>query len=438
MNAMSKPSLEPDALDGGTSARLRGDPIAGDRYWSREFMQREWDHMWTRVWHIGGRLAELPQPGDYVVHDFRRESVLLVRQEDGGVRAFYNVCQHRGNKLVWNDGGSVGAFTCAYHGWRYRLTGTLCYARDPENFAKGDPSGKIALKELPCDTWGGFVWYSMDPRAAPLAAYLDPIPRLLKNRDVDKMTRVIWRRIKVDTNWKFASDNFNESYHLPDVHPSMGIYVVEHYTGHQFEIYPSGHNRVVELGHPSARPIVSDLWVNTLKAWDLDPAAFEGRPAESRLALQRARRTLGPSRGHHYMTKLEDHELTDYFHHTLFPNVTITATPNDGAVHIFRTEPDANDPEKCTFEYMMLAPAIEGVDSVATVAGMRPLREAIPEELTFGVDTVGDFVDEDLSVAVHQQKGLHSRGYTDAHLTEQESRVRRFHEVLNDYLDGRR
>jgi len=138
------------------------------------------------------------------------------------------------------------------------------------------------------------------------------------------------------------------------------------------------------------------------------------------------------------MTKLEDHELTDYFHHTLFPNVTITATPNDGAVHIFRTEPDANDPEKCTFEYMMLAPAIEGVDSVATVAGMRPLREAIPEELTFGVDTVGDFVDEDLSVAVHQQKGLHSRGYTDAHLTEQESRVRRFHEVLNDYLDGRR
>jgi len=91
MNAMSKPSLEPDALDGGTSARLRGDPITGDRYWSREFMRREWDHMWTRVWHIGGRLADLPQPGDYVVHDFRRESVLLAMQEDGGVRTFYNV-----------------------------------------------------------------------------------------------------------------------------------------------------------------------------------------------------------------------------------------------------------------------------------------------------------------------------------------------------------
>ena len=429
---------EPTVMDGGSSALLRGDPITGDRYWSKEFMQREWDHMWTRVWHIGGRLAEIPNPGDYVVHNFRHESVLIVRQDGGGVRAFYNVCQHRGNRLVWNESGSVAAFTCAYHGWRYALDGRLAFARDPENFAKGDPCGRIKLSELPCGTFGGFVWYSMDPQARPLADYLDPIPRLFANRDMDKMTRVLWRRIKVDTNWKFASDNFNESYHLPDVHPSMGIYVVEHYTGHRFEIYPSGHNRVIELGHPSPRPIKSDIWENTLKAWDIDPAAYAGRPVEARLALQVQKRTLGPKRGHHYMNKLADDELTDYFHHTLFPNVTMTATPVDGSVHIFRTEPDATDPEKCTFEYMLLAPPIEGAESVVTIAGMRPLEEAGRDELTYGIDNVGDFVDEDLSVAVHQQRGLHSRGYRDANLTEQESRVRRFHEVLHDYLEGRR
>lgn len=94
MGVMSVRLQDPAVLDGGTSALLRGDPITGDRYWSREFMQREWDHMWTRVWHIGARLAEIPQPGDYAVHNFRHESVILVRQEDGGVRAFYNVCQH--------------------------------------------------------------------------------------------------------------------------------------------------------------------------------------------------------------------------------------------------------------------------------------------------------------------------------------------------------
>ena len=437
MTVASKRVREPQMMDGGSSRLLRGDPITGDRYWSREFMQLEWDHMWTRVWHIGARTAELQHPGDYVVHNFRHESVLLVRQDDGRVGAFYNVCQHRGNRLVWNGGGSLGAFTCVYHGWRYGLDGKLLFARDPENFAGGDPCGKVRLVELPCDSWGGFVWYSMDPTACPLADFLDPIPRLLHNREMHKMTRVLWRKVKVNTNWKFASDNFNESYHLPYVHPGMGIYVVEDYIGHTFEIYGNGHNRVVELGHPSARAIQSERWAEVLKAWDLDPVRYEGRPAEARLALQKAKRKLGPTRGHHYMELLTDAELTDYFHHTLFPNVTITGAA-DGIVHIFRTEPALHDPEKCTFEYMALAPQIAGAEEIATVAGMRPLEEAQVEELTFGIDPVGDFIDEDLSVAVRQQQGLHSRGYRDALLSEQEARVRRFHEVLNDYIEGRR
>jgi hypothetical protein len=107
-------------------------------------------------------------------------------------------------------------------------------------------------------------------------------------------------------------------------------------------------------------------------------------------------------------------------------------------MHVFRTEPHPTEPGKCVFEYMALAPRLEGVDEVFTVAGARPFAEAQVENLTYGIDDVGDFVDQDLSVAVWQQKGLHSRGYQDAILSEQETRVRRFHEVLNDYLEGRR
>ena len=73
-----------------------------------------------------------------------------------------------------------------------------------------------------------------------------------------------------------------------------------------------------------------------------------------------------------------------------------------------------------------------------TVAGMKPYQEALVEKLTYGVDPVGDFIDEDLNVAVNQQRGLRSLGYRDAILSEQEARVRRFHEVLHDYLEGRR
>jgi phenylpropionate dioxygenase-like ring-hydroxylating dioxygenase large terminal subunit len=277
----------------------------------------------------------------------------------------------------------------------------------------------------------------MDQAARPLLEFLSPLPRLLQNRNLDEMIRVVWRRVSVDTNWKFASDNFNESYHLPFVHPNMGIYVVEDYAGHSFEMYANGHNRVIELGHPSARTINSPLYDDILREWGLNPADFTDRPAQARLALQKQKRARATLRGFGFMESLSDAELTDYFHHTAFPNLTITGAP-DGTVHVFRTEPDVRDPEKCTFEYMALYPPVQGVDEVMTVAGMRPVVDVEAEDLTYGVDAVGDFLDEDLSVAVNQQRGLHSRGYCDARLAEQEARVRRFHEVLNDYLDGRR
>jgi phenylpropionate dioxygenase-like ring-hydroxylating dioxygenase large terminal subunit len=430
--------VEPEMMDGGTSRLLRGDPITGERYWSKEWMEKEWERVWKRVWHMGAWLSEIPEPGDYAVHNFRHESVLLVRQKDMTVKAFFNVCQHRGNRLVWNRSGGVPAFTCAYHGWRFGWDGTLEHVLCPENFRDGDPCGRVKLVELPCATWGGFAWYSMDPNARPLLDYLEPMPRLFANRDLDKMVRVIWRKVAVDTNWKFASDNFNESYHLPSVHPMMGVYVDEDYRNQCFEIHANGHNRVVERGQPSPRLPKSEYWDMTMNTWGLDAADFEGRPNDARLALQQQKRKLGPSRGMHYMNKLEDDELTDFFHHTMFPNLTITGTPNDGGVHFFRTEPHVSDPEKCFFEYWALYPRIEGQKEVMTVAGMKPYEEAELESVTYGVDAVGDFLDEDLSVAVQQQRGLHSMGYRDARLTEQESRVRRFHEVLHDYLEGRR
>ncbi len=435
-------SLEFGAMDGGTSDNLRGDAITGDRYYCPDFMEREWQHMWKRVWHIGGRCSQLGQPGDYVVHNLRHESVVLVCGEDLVIRAFYNVCQHRGNRLIWNHEGSVPSFNCAYHGWRWGTDGVLQHVLDPENFRDGDPCGKLRLKELPCDTWGGFVWYSFDPEVPVLLDYLEPIPALLENRNFDKMKRVLWRKVEVRTNWKFASDNFNESYHLPTVHPQMRENIDEDFRNTVFEMYPSGHNRMIELGQPSMRSDYANQlapqWVDQLKQWDLNPDDFENKGAEGRLALQQQKRALGPARGHTYTNDLEDDELTDYFHHTIFPNLAVTATPVDGGVHVFRTEPHPTDPNWCTFEYWALAPEIEGQGEVLTVAGMMPFEEAELESLVYGQDEVGDFIDQDLGVAVWQQQGLRSEAYADAFLSEQETRVRRFHEVLNDYLEGRR
>lgn len=435
---------ELDFIDGSNASELRGDPITGDRYWDPAFMQREWDHMWTRIWHIGGWRAQLVEPGDYVVHDFRYESVIMVLQEDGSVRAFYNTCQHRGNRLAWTESGYGKGFTCTYHGWHWGIDGVLQHAQDPEDFKDGDPCGRLKLAEIPCETWGGMIWYSMDKNAKPLLDYLHPIPDLFENRVLDSAVRVIWRTFEVDSNWKFASDNFNESYHLPTVHPELATTTDEDYKNTIFNVYPNGHNRMIEQGQPSMRADnpneVEPPFDDFLRQWDLDPADFGGRSREGRLALQKQKRKLWKEKGYLHYENYEDAELTDFFHHTLFPNVTMTATA-DGT-HIFRTEPHLTDPNKCIFEYWSLAPIVKG-EEAATIAGMRPFEEAEREHFVYGSgavieDMMGSFLIQDLGVAVGQQKGLHSRGYTDANLSGQESRVRRFHEVLNDYLEGRR
>lgn len=424
--------------------KARGDAISGDRYWSKEFAEREWEHMWKRIWHVGGRTAQLQEPGDFVVHTFRHESVIMVRQHDNSIKAFFNVCMHRGNQLLTEEEGGLDAFTCPYHGWRWGINGELEWVQDAEDFPQGNPCGKLRLKELPCDTWGGFIFWSFDPNVKPLLEYLDPLPTLLGNRDLDNYVRVVWQTLRVNTNWKFASDNFNEAYHIPAVHPQFMPMIDDHYSTTVFEMYPTGHNRMIEKLQPSSRLDPSEdmqpLWEDILKAWDINPDDYRGRAQEARIALQKARRELGPKRGLQYFDQLTDDELTDQMHHTCFPNLTLTGTPE--GLHVFRTEPDAEDPNWSTFDYWYLVPRLDNATEVPTLYGMRPYEEAQHESGSYkdyeaSIDQ-GDFLTQDLSLAETQQRGLRSMAFQDCYLSGQETRVRRFHEVLNDYLEGRR
>src|SRR5690606_5037607 len=119
-----------------------------DRYISREWMDLENKHLWPKVWHLGGVLADLEEPGDIIRHNFGKESVIMVRQDDGSIRAFYNSCPHRGNRLVLGDVASVNQITCGYHSWTFDLDGTLAKVQDPDDFAGGSPCGRVHLSEL--------------------------------------------------------------------------------------------------------------------------------------------------------------------------------------------------------------------------------------------------------------------------------------------------
>ena len=440
--------LHPLAIDASTDIELRGDPITGDRYYSKEFMQKEWEHMWKRVWHIAGREAQLEEPGDFMIHDFMHESVIVIKQENGSYRAFYNVCVHRGTRLVWNDGHAT-SMECPYHGWVWGNDGELLDAPDRHDFAQGDPCGKLRLKELQCDTWAGFVWYTMDPNATPLMEYLDPMPELYKNWKTDDLIRVTWLKVDLETNWKFASDNFSESYHTRTAHPQVPCFIDQDHWTASHEMFPQGHGRIHQPGRPSLRdqlgPDDHQPFDDMLRDWDIDPdsyATYEEKAIQGWKDLKAAKKRLWKEKGYLHYEHMTESETVDSPHNVVFPNVTMSFVP-DGLT-VFRTEPHPTDPEKCTFDLWVMLFPVSDPSQAVKMGSYDSITEATePDCRVFDQgrglpDMEGQIFFQDMALAEGQQRGMHSQGYEDAYLAGQETRVRRFHEVLNDYIEGRR
>ena len=212
-------------------------PIAPERYFSKEFAEKEWDKIWTKTWQIAGVARQLQKTGDFLTMKLGRELILCVKGEDGQTRAFYNVCQHRAMELVEAEQGNTGRrLTCPYHGWVYDLKGTLRVVPDEADFLGNSPCGKANLVEIPCETWAGFVWINMDPDCVSLRSYMQPIADQIDTYPMDDMVRTHWVTLEGDFNWKLVQDNFNESYHVPFVHPRTKFVMEYAYDTRQFDL----------------------------------------------------------------------------------------------------------------------------------------------------------------------------------------------------------
>ena len=418
---------------------VRCDTITADRYISAEWMARENQHLWPKVWHLGGILAELEEEGDFIRHNFGKDSVIMVRQADDTIKAFYNTCPHRGNRLIMGDVGSTPRITCGYHGWQFDPDGTLAHVQDPEDFPGGNPCGKVRLSELRCDTWGPFVFWCMDDDVAPLREWLSPFPERLAGYGLENWVRVLNLSADCEFNWKIIRDNFNESYHLPTIHPELSTFINDGLPDTLFEMYPSGHHAMWMKGHQATtRKDVHNGEVpapldDVARAWGINPDDYKGHTGDIRAAVIKAKRRLGPERGYTNYAQMSDQQLVDYFHCTLFPNLTLTMSPEQ--CQILRTEPHPTDPEKCIFQHWVLMPPVAGMTVVETPIGTVPLRNAEHRHSVYGDGvSLGFVADQDLSIGTSQQQGLNSRGFKGCMLPNQEKRVQRFHELLNDMV----
>ena len=406
------------------------DLIPKERYTSRDYMKREWEHMWKKVWLLGCREDDIPEPGDHMVTEIGGESILLARQQDKSVRAFYNVCQHRGNQLVHGahqpqEGAET--FRCRYHNWEYRLDGRFFNIPDLETFPQGAPPCG-GLITLPCDTWGSFVWFSMDPDVEPLFDYLGMIPAHLDPYQFDKMILTEWKTVEWDCNWKASVDAFNESYHVQGIHPQLLYYLDD--LDIQIDCYERHNRYLIAFGVLSPRVISPSEIPPPIKVVmrdaGMDPASYEGSVYDAREAIQKYKRKNGAAQGKDY-SALNDDQLTDDYHYMIFPNITMNVHADD--MMMFRQRPHPEDPNKMFFDYWMFELPDNGFDE-------EEYRRPKHRQYKHGETSLGLVINQDAYNLPFVQKGMNSEGYPGLWLGDQELRIRHFHKTLEDYLDG--
>jgi phenylpropionate dioxygenase-like ring-hydroxylating dioxygenase large terminal subunit len=201
--------------------------IPVEAYISEVYARAERDKLWRRVWQQVGRVEEIPEVGDYLTYDILDDSILIVRAAEDEIRAYHNVCAHRGRRLVDTPKGARNAlgrrkqFVCGYHGWRYDLNGENTLVPYKEDWKGALTDACSGLSPVKVDNWSGWIFINMDPDCGPLRDYLEPAASMLEPFRLQNM-RPRWRKWGIfDCNWKVAMEAFNETYHVATTHPEF-------------------------------------------------------------------------------------------------------------------------------------------------------------------------------------------------------------------------
>ena len=201
-------------------------PVSYQDSYDPEYWQQEIDAIFKKEWLCVGRVERLGRAGSYFTREFpwAKRSIVVIKDREGTVRAFYNVCRHRGNKLVWDDfpneetSGVCRQLTCKYHGWRYDLDGSLVFIQQESEFFNVDKDA-LGLVPVACDIWEGFVFVNLDPEPQQtLTEALAPLADGLAGYPFGEMTQTYEVRSEINSNWKLFIDAFVEFYHAPVLH----------------------------------------------------------------------------------------------------------------------------------------------------------------------------------------------------------------------------
>ena len=402
---------------------IAGGFLPAKRFYSPAFAALEAERLWPSVWQLACRERELPSSGDWTTFDILGQSVVVVRQPDGALRAFHNACPHRGNRLV-DGSGNARHLVCTYHCWSFELDGQLHAIPEREDFPPLDEAC-YGLCEVRVETWGGFVFVHLDPEAQPLQAWLAGLSEELSVYAFEEMACFMRRRISLPFNWKTCLDAFQEVYHVRGVHPQLlpGLKTAAstfHYWGpHSMMCNPNG-----------------------------EPAARGSGSADDRSLMLEFRRGKADAGGLD-VSQLAESRLIDNYQYHLFPNVSFNTHAT--GCQLFRFLPDPRDVESMLLDIWFLERDNAGVERAAEAKSHTLDGECTsfgqslagftlpPGARSFGQDLVDIYaaaLDQDFEQLRPVQRGLHSAGLPPLALSSQEQRIAHWNATLDKCLAG--
>jgi len=222
---VAAPTTTDDLLEDLRHAIDAGLTLPGRWYVDPGILALEQEHVFNRTWQYAGHAARLQQPGDVIRVQVGRVPVFVVMDKERGIRAFLNLCRHRGHEVVPPCADPQPGRTtlqCPYHGWTFNLDGSLRGAPRSDRETNFDKSA-LGLVPVRVDTWGPLIFVNLDQDAAPLAEHLGEMPAIAAERGLhfDGFTEHKRLDYEFATNWKIALDNNFECYHCAVAHPEF-------------------------------------------------------------------------------------------------------------------------------------------------------------------------------------------------------------------------
>lgn len=427
----------PQFLKEHSYAYMGSEPLAAARYTSRQFFDAEISKMWPNVWQFAARDEEMPEPGDVVVYENAGRSYLLARQNDGSVRAFHNVCLHRGRKLRL-ESGYAKEFRCPFHGFTWNTDGTLKEIPCRWDFGHLTDE-RMKLPEARTERWGGYIFLRESDTGLSLEEYLAPLPEHFKRWRHEDCTTTIWIAKVVPANWKAVSEAFMEAWHSLVTHPQILPFTGDANT--LYNVYGDNVNLALTpfaVLSPHIDPngkeqqwIVDEFLKYNGRAGgkDLDVKVPKGMTArEAMAATNRDRYTKLSGRDHSHAI---DAELLDAFVYNVFPNFAPWGGFMPNIVYRWRPWPDQDS----TLMEVRILTRVPPETKIPRSVPMRMLSNDESWASATELGTLGSVFDQDMGNLPYVQQGLKASKTGEVNLGDyQEIRIRHFHRTLDKYL----